>query len=83
MLALITSALLLLLVGCVGRGPTVVLIPALPNADPDPVEVVEPFKAYILVPLADGTDTVSRKRVKFPAGVWIIWPQPKGDDDGS
>lgn len=58
-----------LLSGCVGSGPSVVLIPAAPGKA-EPVQIAEPVKARVLVPLEDGTTTISKNRVELPAGGW-------------
>lgn len=56
--------------GCVGRGPQVVLIPAIPT-EQEALITAEPVRVRVLVTLDDGTTTISRNKVKFPAGSLI------------
>lgn len=58
-----------LLSGCVGSGPSVVLVPAIPG-EADPIRLAESVKARVFVPLEDGTTTISKNRVVLPAGGW-------------
>ena len=56
--------------GCVGRGPQVVLIPAIPT-EQEALITAEPVRVRVLVTLDDGTVTVSRNKLRFPAGSLI------------
>jgi len=69
-LALITVALAPLLVSCRGSGPDVILVPAL-VATRTQVRTSESFRVRVLVTQPDGTVTISKNRVSFPAGSWI------------
>ena len=70
-LSALTLALLVpLLVSCRGSGPTVMLVPALP-ATRTQVRTAESFRVRVLVTLPDGTASISKNRVSFPAGSWI------------
>lgn len=60
----------LLLVSCRGAGPDIVLVPALP-ADRTQVRVADSFSVRVLVELDDGSVTISKNRVRFPAGSWV------------
>ena len=59
-----------LLVSCRGSGPDVVLVPALP-ATRTQVRVSESFRARVLIELDDGSVTISKNKVTFPAGAWV------------
>ena len=59
-----------LLASCRGSGPDVVLVPALP-ATRTQTRVAEPFRARVFIELDDGSVTISKNRVRFPAGAWI------------
>ena len=61
-----------LLIGCVGSGPSVVLIPAIPG-QAEPIQTAEGVWVKVLVPLQDGTTTISKKRVWLPPGGWFYW----------
>lgn len=61
-----------LLSGCVGSGPNVVLVPAIPG-QADPIRLAESVKAKVFVDLADGTTTISKNRVVLPAGGWYFF----------
>jgi len=78
-LSLVLSVLLLIGIGCVGAAPQIVLIPALPNENPEPLTAAEPFKVKVLIFLKDGTVTVSKKAQHFPAG-YDITPPLTGDE---
>lgn len=69
-LGLIMVALAPLLVSCRGSGPDVILVPAL-VATRTQVRTSESFRVRVLVTQPDGTVTVSKNRVSFPAGAWI------------
>lgn len=62
----------LLLGSCRGSGPDVILVPAL-TATRTQIRVAESFSVKVMVTLPDGTVTFSKKKVKFPAGVWITF----------
>jgi len=68
--ALIVVVLAPLLVSCRGSGPNVILVPAL-VATRTQVRTSESFRVRVLVTQPDGTVTVSKNRVSFPAGAWI------------
>ncbi len=69
--SLLTVGLLVLpLASCRGAGPDVILTPAL-IADRTQVRTAESFKVRLLVTLPDGSVTISKNRVRFPAGAWI------------
>jgi len=69
---LLSLAVLLvpLLVSCRGSGPDVVLVPALP-ATRTQTRTAESFRVRVLIELEDGSVTISKNRVTFPAGAWI------------
>jgi hypothetical protein len=48
----------------------VILVPALP-ADRSQIQVAESFRVRVFVTLPDGSVTVSKGKVRFPAGSWI------------
>ena len=68
-----------LLIGCVGSGPSVVIVPAAPGEE-EPVRLAESIKAKVFVPLLDGTTVISKNRVKLPAGGWYHWFEPSDDE---
>lgn len=68
---LAASGLLSGFAGCVGAGPSVVIVPAIPG-ETEPVRLAESVKAKVFVPLADGTTTISKNRVTLPAGGWYF-----------
>lgn len=68
---LMLAALAPLLISCdATSGPDVILVPAL-IATRTQVRTAEGFRARVFVTLEDGTLTISRGRVSFPAGAWI------------
>lgn len=69
---LVASGLLSGFGGCVGSGPSVVLVPAIPG-QADPIRLAESVKAKVFVDLADGTTTISKNRVVLPAGGWYFF----------
>ena len=56
--------------GCIGSGPQVVLIPAIPT-EQEALITAEAVRVRVLVTLDDGTVTVSRNKLRFPAGSLI------------
>lgn len=68
-----------------GAGPSVILIPAKP-ADLQPYQLYESVRARVIVTLEDGTQVVSKNRVKIPAGAWVkeygFEKKPEGSDAG-
>ena len=69
--SLLLAALLVpLLVSCRGSGPDVVLVPALP-ATRTQTRIAESFRAKVFIELDDGSVTISKNKVRFPAGAWI------------
>ena len=66
--------LALLAIGCAAEAPRIVLVPALPNEDPDPLTLAQPIRARFFAYLPDGTMTIS-KPLDIPAGCKIVWPQ--------
>ena len=77
---LVASGSLTAFAGCVGAGPSVVIVPAAPGKA-EPIRLAEGIKVKIFVPLADGTTTVSKNRVKLPAGGWYFFYDPAEDDE--
>lgn len=69
-----------LLTACVGSGPSVVLVPAIPG-DADPVRLAESVKARVFVDLEDGTTTISKNRVELPAGGYYFHYDSAEDDE--
>lgn len=67
-----------LLIGCVGSGPSVVLIPAAPG-QAEPVQLAQSVKARVFVPLQDGTTTISKNKVTLPAGGWYFYFDPEDE----
>lgn len=66
----LTLASLGLLSSCAASGVSVILVPALP-ATQTQVRIAESFRAKVFVTLPDGTMTISKRRMDFPAGSWI------------
>lgn len=67
----LVGTLVALSVSCRGSGPDVVLVPAMPGTQ-EPIRLAEPVKAKAMIVLSDGTVTVSKKRVTFPAGSYLF-----------